>query len=593
MKKLLHPENILNPNGFGINFQSAGLKVKKLLFFTLLSIAIIFSLSHDVYALKGNTNSHDPSALIKDGNRYWQFTTGQGIYAAYSYDLISWTAGPHPIFPVGTWPSWIDTAVPGFNGEFWAPDVIYMNGQYHLYYSVSTFGSSKSAIGLVTNPTLDPNSTSYKWTDRGMVVSSDGSTTAYNAIDPALIRDSDGRVYMSYGSFFGGLVVLEIDPATGKVRSGSPTVKLAGGGNSDWEAPYIIKEGNYYYLFANRGKCCLGSSSTYYLEMGRSTSIWGPYYSQSGVNLNNGNGTLVLGSSGKYHGPGHVGLLREGGSNFVSIHYYDLEDNGNAKLDIVNLGFTNGWPFLTRDWIASGQYSVQNKHSGLYMDPWGCTGAQGQAVAQATGYNSSCQRWNFSPLGDGVYRITTPISGRVLDVNACDPNNGAKIQLWDWLNNNCQKFKIERASDGSHVFTSLTGNRVIDVPGKSTTSGTQLALYDYNGGNNQKWTVNWLGTNTTARMLAENQQSVEDKQESSFKIYPNPFIGGKFRLELGAGFEDKVATIIIQDMNGKQVFRTSVSGRDFIELDLQLIPGVYILNLKGGAVTRTSKLVVQ
>ena len=565
-----------------------------LLAFCLTLFALVCS--YPAQALKGNDNSHDPSAIIKDGNKYWKFTTGNGIYGAYSYDLIHWTAGPRTVFPIGTWPSWINSAVPGFDGHFWAPDVIYMNGLYHLYYSVSTFGSSRSAIGLVTNPTLDPDNPNYQWTDRGMVVSSNGSSTAYNAIDPALFRDTDGRVYMSYGSFFGGLVVVEINPSTGKVRSGSPTTKLAGGGHSDWEAPYIIKEGNYYYFFANRGKCCQGSSSTYTIVMGRSTNIRGPYYDRNGVNLNNGGGTLALGHSGKYRGPGHFGLLRENGSNFVSIHYYDLEDNGNAKLDILNMGFSNGWPFLTRDWLASAQYSVRNSWSGKYMDPWGCTGALGQAVAQGDGYNSYCQPWNFTPLGDGVYRITTPLSGRVLDVNSCNPNNGAQLNLWDWYNNNCQKFKVERAADGSHVFTSLTGNRVIEVPAASTNAGVQLVLWDYNGGHHQRWNISRVGSNTTMQ-TAEKVNALElysgtEEGLSAISIYPNPSQDGNFNLHLGKAYAEKELELRILDASGKEVYRKQEKGALQLSLNLGLKQGMYILLIRSEGESSSHKLAV-
>lgn len=154
-------------------------------------------------ALGGAYQSHDPSTLIKDGSKYWIFTTGNGIYAAYSTNLFQWTSAPKTVFPIGTWPSWINSYVPGFGGNFWAPDCVYMNGKYYMYYSCSTFGSSVSAIGVATSPTLDQNSSSYVWTDLGRVVSSSASSDI-NAIDPSIFRNSDGKVYMSYGSWHGG-----------------------------------------------------------------------------------------------------------------------------------------------------------------------------------------------------------------------------------------------------------------------------------------------------------------------------------------------------------------------------------------------------
>ena len=123
-----------------------------------------------VYALQGANGAHDPSTIVKSGNTYWIFTTGDGIYGMYSTDLISWTPGPKTVFPIGTWPSWINAKVPGFQGNFWASECKFMNGKYYLYYSCSTFGSRVSAIGLATNVTLDPNSPNYKWEDQVEVV---------------------------------------------------------------------------------------------------------------------------------------------------------------------------------------------------------------------------------------------------------------------------------------------------------------------------------------------------------------------------------------------------------------------------------------
>ena len=64
--------------------------------------------SRPAAALQGAPGAHDPSTLVKEGGKYWMFTTGDGIYAAYSTDLIKWTPGPQTIFPKGTWPAWID-----------------------------------------------------------------------------------------------------------------------------------------------------------------------------------------------------------------------------------------------------------------------------------------------------------------------------------------------------------------------------------------------------------------------------------------------------------------------------------------------------
>jgi arabinan endo-1,5-alpha-L-arabinosidase len=439
-----------------------------------LSLCFLFCVATSrSYALQGNINSHDPSGLVKEGDRYYQFTTGPGIYSAYSTDLIFWTPAPNTVFPIGTWPSWINDAVPGFSGQFWAPDVIRLNDRWYCYYSCSTFGSSRSAIGVATSGSLEG-----PWEDLGMVVSS-SVPTDINAIDPGLFQDNNGRVYMTYGSFSGGIGVVELDRHTGKRKKNAPVVKVAGGGQADYEAPYLIKEGHFYYLFVNRGFCCRGANSSYYIQVGRSVNPLGPYTGWR----------TVLSSSGKYIGPGHFGLMREEDVNYVSLHYYDAEDNGAPKLDILTLKFSSGWPVLTRDWIDAGQYRITNKYNGLVWDAWGCTGELGQAIAQGPWGGFICQKWYLSPQGDGAYRITNALGGRSADVAFCNPDNGSLIRLWEGLNNNCQKYKIERAADGSYVFTSLAGPRVVAPPAASTDPGLQFGLWDYVGQAWQKWGI--------------------------------------------------------------------------------------------------------
>jgi arabinan endo-1,5-alpha-L-arabinosidase len=311
----------------------------------ILILAFIFFLINEIKAVEitGSIFSHDPATITKDGENYWHFYTAPGIGAAYSKNLTSWTSSSNHIFAPGAnwknnYPAW---TLPYFgsgananpDGNLWAPDVIYMNGAYYLYYSCSSFGSSYSAIGVVRSFSLN----SPAWMDMGMVVSSNGSSTAINAIDPGLFRDDDGKIYMVYGSWFGGIGIVEIDSVSGLAVSS--VTHLYGGSQQSIEASYLFKEGDYYYLVVNRGNCCLGVNSTYYITVGRSTSLMGPY---DGWNT-------ILQTDGKYIGPGHFGLLRKNGFKYVSIHYYNKNANGYPTLDILKMTMENGWPVLTRN----------------------------------------------------------------------------------------------------------------------------------------------------------------------------------------------------------------------------------------------------
>ena len=290
--------------------------------------------------LRGELTIHDPSTIVECDDTYWVFGTGRGILSRSSGDLVEWRAGP-PVFEAP--PAWTTNVVARSRGRFWAPDVIRINGRYLLYYSVSSWGSRNSAIGLATSPTLTPGSSGSRWEDRGPVIRS-SEAGDFNAIDPSVMRDSSGRLWLAFGSFWSGIKLVELDPQTGlRLDPNAPLRALA------WkeaiEAPCLHQHGDHYYLFVNWDLCCRGTNSTYNVRVGRSTSVTGPYLDKDGLDLLRGGGSLVLETTGSRIGPGHAGILRQGGTNWLSYHYYDGNQRGTAKLGILPLRWAaDGWP---------------------------------------------------------------------------------------------------------------------------------------------------------------------------------------------------------------------------------------------------------
>jgi len=293
--------------------------------------------------LQGFLNAHDPSTIIHDGGKYWVFTTGRGIHTLFSSDMVIWEKGP-VVFDSP--PDWTSRAVPDFRGDFWAPDLIRLNDRYYLYYAVSTFGSKVSAIGLATNPTLDPEATNYHWTDCGMVIQSRKETN-FNAIDPALLLDANGKLWMSFGSFSAGIMLTELDPGTGKrIAEDSMIYPLAH--HASIEASYLYRHGGYFYLFVNWGLCCRGVKSTYNIRVGRSSAITGPYVDRDGNDLMHDGGMLLLDSAGSRIGPGQVGIFADKDKEWFSYHYYDATQEGKPTLGVQALSWTaDGWPDLS------------------------------------------------------------------------------------------------------------------------------------------------------------------------------------------------------------------------------------------------------
>jgi arabinan endo-1,5-alpha-L-arabinosidase len=285
--------------------------------------------------------TRDPSTIVKCKDEFWVFYTGRGIPSYHSKDLVKWGPGPR-VFQ--TAPEWVAAAVPeNRNANFWAPDVIHLGDRYLLYYSVSSFGRITSAIALATTPTLDPSDPAYHWTDQGIVVQSrEGGD--FNTIDPSVFHDDNGTLWLSFGSYWSGIKLVQLDPNTGKrLNPEAPLVSLAY--NKSIEASCLYKHEGYYYLFVNWGSCCQGVKSTYNIRVGRSRKITGPYVDKNGVDMLKNGGTLFLGNQGPLYGPGHAGFLVDNGKTwFTSDYEGDTRMGGKATLAIMPLRWKSGWP---------------------------------------------------------------------------------------------------------------------------------------------------------------------------------------------------------------------------------------------------------
>ncbi len=290
--------------------------------------------------------TRDPSDIVKCKDEYWVFYTGRGVPSYHSKDLVKWERGP-AVFK--TAPEWIASAVPeNRKMSYWAPDIMKVGDRYLLYYAVSSMGKMTSAIGLAANATLDPNDPAYKWTDEGIVVRTKEGDNC-NAIDPTIFQDTDGSLWLTFGSYWSGIKLIQLDPKTGKrIAPDSAMYPLAY--NESIEASYLCKNDGWYYLFVNWGSCCQGPKSTYNIRVGRSKTITGPYLDKAGADMLHSGGSVFLpNANGPLIGPGHAGMLNADGKTwFTSDFEGDIRMNGKATLAIMPLRWnTDGWPEAT------------------------------------------------------------------------------------------------------------------------------------------------------------------------------------------------------------------------------------------------------
>lgn len=284
------------------------------------------------------TQVHDP-AIIKEGDTFYLFSTGQGISVRTSKDLRVWK-GAGSVF--ASKPSWITTTAPNEPNHLWAPEVRHFGGKYHLYYSASKFGSNQSCIGHATRGSL----ASGAWTDQGDALICSNQTAElddYNAIDPSPFQDEDGKLWLAFGSFWGGIKLIRLDQ-DGR-RDGPDFFSLATRDNRAVEAPHLQYYGGFYYLFESVDSCCQGASSTYKTLVGRSQSVAGPYVDAEGEQLSAGGGTLLLEGAGRWRGPGHNAILIDQGRYYNVYHSYDADSSGVPNLRIAEMTWTaGGWP---------------------------------------------------------------------------------------------------------------------------------------------------------------------------------------------------------------------------------------------------------
>jgi arabinan endo-1,5-alpha-L-arabinosidase len=315
------------------------------------------TLAHeDQPAQTGNVRHvHDPS-IHRYGEYYYVYSTNDGIPIRRSRDLVHWEWVGR-VFPNQV-PSWAPGAVPGVEAP-WAPDVVLIAGTYHLFYSLSTFGSQRSVIGRAVNETLDPDDPRYNWEDRGGILESWPGVSDHNAIDPTVVVDEGGEPWLAWGSWSGGIMIRRLDPETGMLSEADTVqhriaTRTPLFSENSIEGPYILRRGGYYYLFVSYDLCCRGNESTYNVRVGRSSSVTGPYLDRAGVRMTQGGGTPLLRGYGRIRGPGHGSVLDEGDRQFYVHHYYDAHDGGVPQLQIRRIYWDGDeWPHIGAPYSGS------------------------------------------------------------------------------------------------------------------------------------------------------------------------------------------------------------------------------------------------
>lgn len=316
----------------------------------LLGAAALMSALTSTKALAqvGEPYIHDPSTIMECDGKYYTFGTGGG--GLISNDGWTWNGG-------GVRP-----------GGGAAPDALKIGDRYLIAYSATGGGLGGGHSGRVLtmwNKTLDPNSPDFAYTEPIEVASSVDDEDC-DAIDAGLLLDpTTGRLWLTYGTYFGFIRLVELDPATGKRVEGNKEINIA----IDCEATTLMYRDGWYYLLGTHGTCCDGPNSTYNIVVGRSRQVTGPYVDNMGRKMLEGGGKMVIGARNRRTGAGHFGLFKVAeGVEKMSFHWEaDFDRGGRSVLAIHPLLWKNGWP-VGGDLFEEGTYEIESERRGYALE---------------------------------------------------------------------------------------------------------------------------------------------------------------------------------------------------------------------------------
>ncbi|MCR5132184.1 MAG: family 43 glycosylhydrolase [Prevotella sp.] len=435
----------------------------------ILSFICCHAMMSPVAAQVGTPYIHDPSTIAECDGKYYTFGTGGG--GLISEDGWNWHGG----------------AVRPGGGA--APDVLKIGDRYLIIYGATGGGLGGGHNGRILtmwNKTLDPQSPQFEYTKAKEVAYSDGLEDQ-DAIDPSLMLDpTTGRLWASYGTYFGTIRLIELDPKTGTRITGNEPLDIA----IDCEATDLIYRDGWYYLLGTHGTCCDGVNSTYNIVVGRAKSVTGPYYDNVGRDMFHGGGRMVVAASNRATGPGHFGrTIIDEGVEVMSCHYEaDFDRSGRSVLAIRPLLWRNGWP-VAGEPFKGGTFEIESERRGYSLE---------LAVDFVRMEQERQAFWRLDPN-----EPVKPIAEQQLsDVIGTWPKGNISVRISDYMFRPHQHWTI----------TPVEGEGYLGAPYfKIVISGTKRALIataecevstveEFSGDDNQLWRIEQL-TDGTYRIM--------------------------------------------------------------------------------------------
>ncbi|MBK8632399.1 MAG: family 43 glycosylhydrolase [Saprospiraceae bacterium] len=439
----------------------------KILGFALLT----FVSAGNALAQIGKPFIHDPSTIMECEGKYYTFgTRGGGLI---SEDGWTWNSGAER---------------PGGGA---APDAIKIGNRYLIVYGSTgggLGGGHDGKINTMWNKTLDPKSPDFKFSDP-IVVAESKNMEDNDAIDPGLLLDPiTGRLWVSYGTYFGNIRLVELDPKTGDRVKGNKALDIA----IDCEATDLEYRDGWYYLLGTHGTCCDGANSTYNIVVGRSKKVTGPYLDNMGRDMLRGGGKMVVSSGGgRTNGAGHFGrTILENGVEKVSLHYEaDLDRSGRSVLAIKPLLWKNGWPYAGEN-LKDGTYQIESERRGYALELI----VDFVRMARTGG--------GFGPNAAEQPIVPVP-SQQLSDVSSTWPAGNIDVRIGDYVGRPHQKWNISAVADAPGFFGTPSYKILIEGTERAlaaTADAELVTVPSFTGAPEQLWRIDQL-TDGTFRIM--------------------------------------------------------------------------------------------
>ena len=434
------------------------------------SILAALTLATAANAQIGAPYIHDPSTIAECDGKYYTFGTGGG--GLISEDGWNWHSGADR---------------PGGGA---APDVIKIGDRYLCIYGATGGGLGGGHSGRILtmwNKTLDPQSPDFKWTEAVEVCASDGMEDQ-DAIDPGLLLDpTTGRMWVSYGTYFGTIRLIELDPKTGYRVKGNKEKDIA----IDCEATDLIYRNGWYYLLGTHGTCCDGVNSTYNIVVGRARSVQGPYIDNVGRDMFHGGGRMVIAAGDRKTGPGHFGrTIIDEGVEVMSCHFEaDFDQGGRSVLAIRPLLWKNDWPYAG-ELFKGGTFEIESERRGYSLE----------LAVDFVRMQQERQGW-FNR--EQMQQPVKPVANQTLEeVQGSWPEGEIGVRCSDYMFRPWQRWTITpRPEAGGRLTGPLYEIKIAGTNRALTaTANLELTTKDFQGENSQLWWIEQL-TDGTYRIM--------------------------------------------------------------------------------------------